>query len=107
MERLPPETVCEVNLYFANVRGGLNENLRTTHILSCFQGSIVHDWAAANFDTLAVLDFPDFILAFQEHFLPKDWENTIKEHILGTRLDPTKECFETWAHCLQKLNVML
>jgi hypothetical protein len=109
--KITPETICDLmyhaKIYFANAKGGLDEKLRTTHILSCFQGSVVHDWAAANFDTLAALDFPDFINAFRKRFLPKDWENTVKEHILGARLDPTKERFETWAHRLQKLNVTL
>ena len=109
--KITPETISDLvyhaKIYFANAKGGLAENMRTTRILSCFQGSVVRDWAASNFDTLAELGFPEFIAAFRKRFLPKDWENTVTEQIRGARLDPSKERFETWAHRIQKLNVTL
>jgi hypothetical protein len=108
---ITPEVICEfeyhAKVFFLNVKGELEDSLKVSRILGCFHDSLVCDWVTCEEATLKVLSFPDFLTALRNRWLDSDWEHTLVSQILGSRLNPTKEKFETWALHIQKLNVTL
>ena len=93
--------------YFVNAKGGIDDNLKVTRILGCFENDLVNDWISVNRDQFTTLSFPDFMIEFRARWLPHDWEQTVRSKILSARLYPKKQKFEDWASSIQSLNVSL
>lgn len=108
---ITPELVCAFEYYaivfFLNVEGGIREDQKVSRILGCFHDSLVRDWVIREEATLKALLFAEFLTALRERWLDSDWEHALLMQILGSRLNPAKEKFETWALRIQKLNVTL
>ena len=108
---ITPEVICEfeyhAKIFFMNAKGGIEDDQKVAKILGCFHDPLVRDWVACEEATLKALPFPEFLTSLRERWLDSDWEHTLVTQILGCRLNPTKEKFETWAQRIQKLNVTL
>lgn len=108
---ITPEVICDFQYlaqhYFLQVKGGVNDDQKVSHILVSFQDQEIRDWTTVNHDNFVKLSFPEFITALRKRWLPKDWaDDTIRE-IRGASLDPLKDKFETWSTRLIKLNITL
>jgi hypothetical protein len=95
--------------YFINAKGlgGIDDNLKVTRILGCFENDLVNDWISVNRERFTTLSFEKFMEEFRARWLPHDWEQSIRSKILSARLFPKKQRFEDWASSLQSLNVSL
>lgn len=93
--------------YFVNAKGGIDDNLKVTRILRCFENDLINDWISINRDRFTTLSFPDFMIEFRARWLPHDWEQTVRSKILSTCLYPKKQKFKDWASSIQSLNVSL
>ena len=93
--------------YFVNVKGGIEENLKVSRILGCFENDLVNDWISVNRDRFTELTFAEFMVEFRARWLPHDWEQNVRSKILSARLYPKKQRFEEWAASIQSLNVSL
>jgi hypothetical protein len=108
---ITPELVCafeyHANVFFLNAKGGIEEDQKVSRILGCFHDSRVRNWAICEEARLKALSFDEFLTALRRRWLDPDWEYALVMQILGSRLNPAKEEFETWAVRIQKLNVTL
>ena len=93
--------------YFVNAKGGIEENLKVSRILGCFENDLVNDWISVNHERFTLLTFVEFMKEFRSRWLPHDWEQSIRAKILSACLFPKKQCFEEWAAFIQSLNVSL
>jgi hypothetical protein len=93
--------------YFVNAKGGIEDNVKVTRILGCFENDLVNDWVSVNREGFMTLTFPEFMTEFRARWLPHDWEQSIRSKILSVRLYPKKHRFEEWAAYIQSLNVSL
>ena len=93
--------------YFINAKGGIEDNVKVSRILGCFENDLVNDWIAVNRERFTTLSFPEFMDEFRSRWLPHDWEQTLRSKILSARLFPKKQRFEEWASSIQSLNVSL
>jgi hypothetical protein len=94
-------------IFFLNIKGGISKDEKVTRILGGFSDSLIRDWVACNGHTLAALSFNKFMKTFCEEWLQTDWEETTRQDIVASQLDPAKEKFETWVTRIHKLNVTL
>ena len=88
------------------------EDNKVTKILSCFDNTLVTDWASTDWastdwEHLAKLKFDEFMKEFHSRWLPSNWEQIVHMQMFGTPLDPEKQHFETWAAQVQSYNVSL
>ena len=93
--------------YFVNAKGGIEDDLKVSRILGCFENDLVNDWISVNRERFTTLSFPDFMTEFRARWLPHDWEQSVRSKILSARLYPKKQKFEEWASYIQSLNVSL
>ena len=93
--------------YFVNTKGGIEDNVKVTRILGCFENDLVNDWVSVNRERFMTLSFAEFMIEFRARWLPHDWEQNIHSKILSARLFPKKQKFEEWASSIQSLNVSL
>ena len=93
--------------YFVNAKGGIEDNLKVSRILGCFENDLVNDWISVNRERFTTLTFPEFMTEFRARWLPHDWEQSVRSKILSARLYPKKQKFEEWASYIQSLNVSL
>ena len=93
--------------YFVNAKGGIEDNLKVSRILGCFENDLVNDWISINRERFTTLTFPEFMVEFRARWLPHDWEQSVCSKILSARLYPKKQKFEEWASYIQSLNVSL
>ena len=93
--------------YFVNAKGGIEDNLKVSRILGCFENDLVNDWISVNCERFTTLTFPEFMVEFRARWLPHDWEQSVRSKILSARLYPKKQKFEEWASYIQSLNVSL
>ena len=93
--------------YFVNAKGGIEDELKVSRILGCFENDLVNDWISVNRERFTTLSFPDFMTEFRARWLPHDWEQSVRSKILSARLYPKKQKFEEWASYIQSLNVSL
>ena len=99
------ETHC--NTFFINAKDSVTEDNQVTKILRCFENTLAADWASTDWERLVKLKFDDFMKEFCSRWLLSNWEQLVRTQMLGTLLDPKKQCFETWAAQLQSYNVSL
>ena len=99
------ENHCEN--YYMNTKGGVEDGQKVTKILGCFENPLVNDWISVNRSHLQTLTFEEFMVEFQQCWLPRNWEEDIAMHILSLHLDPKQTTFEEWATQLQMWNVTL
>jgi hypothetical protein len=93
--------------YFVNAKGGIEDNVKVSRILGCFENDLINDWVSVNRERFTTLSFTDFMSEFRERWLPHDWEQSLRSKILSARLYPKKTRFEDWAASIQSLNVSL
>ena len=93
--------------YFINVKGGIEENLKVSQILRCFENDLINDWISVSRDCFTELTFTEFMVEFRARWLPIVREQNDHSKILSARLFPKKQCFEEWAASIQCLNVSL
>ena len=93
--------------YFVNAKGGIEDNVKVSRILGCFENDLVNDWISVNRERFTTLTFPEFMTEFRARWLPHDWEQSIRSKILSARLYPKKQHFEEWAASIQSMNVSL
>ena len=93
--------------YFVNAKGGIEDEIKVTRILGCFENDLVNDCISVNRDRFTTLAFADFMTEFRARWLPHDWEQSLRSKILSARLYPKKQRFEDWASSIQSLNVSL
>ena len=93
--------------YFVNAKGGIEDNLKVSRILGCFENDLINDWISVNRERFTALSFPEFMTEFRSRWLPHDWEQTLRSKILSARLYPKKQRFEEWASSIQSLNISL
>ena len=74
--------------YFVNVKGGIEDNLKVSRILGCFENDLVNDWISVNRDRFTALTFAEFMVEFRARWLPHDWEQNVRSKILSARLFP-------------------
>ena len=93
--------------YFVNAKGGIEDNLKVSRILGCFENDLINDWVSVNRERFTTLSFANFMIEFRERWLPHDWEQSLRSKILSARLYPKKNRFEDWAASIQSMNVSL
>ena len=93
--------------YFINAKGGIEDNLKVSRILGCFENDLVNDWISVNRERFTELSFKNFMTEFRSRWLPHDWEDLVRSKILSARLYPKKHRFEDWAAHIQSLNISL
>jgi len=98
------EQDCEA--YFLNAKGGDPKEQRIAHIITVFKDPLIQNWITSNRDGLVALTFEEFMKKLRGMFLPKDWEETVRIQILGSKM-PRNECFILWAQGLQATNCVL
>lgn len=69
--------------YFANAKGGIEDNVKVSRILGCFENDLVNDWISVNRERFTTLTFPEFMTEFRARWLPHDWEQTVRSKILS------------------------
>ena len=90
-----------------NAKGGIEDNLKVSRILGCFENDLINDWISVNRERFTTLSFTEFMTEFRSRWLPHDWEQNIRSKILSARLYPKKQRFEEWAASIQSMNVSL
>ena len=93
--------------YFVNAKGGIEDDVKVSRILGCFENDLVNDWISVNKERFTTLSFTEFMVEFRARWLPHDWEQSLRSKILSARLFPKKQRFEEWAASIQSLNVSL
>ena len=93
--------------YFINAKGRIEDDVKVSRILGCFENDLVNDWVSVNRERFTTLSFTDFMTEFRARWLPHDWEQNLRSKILSARLFPKKTHFEDWAASIQSLNVSL
>ena len=93
--------------YFVNAKNGIEDNVKVTRILGCFENDLVNDWISVHRDRFTKLSFEVFMVEFHARWLPHDWEQDLRSKILSARLYPKKQCFEEWAAAIQSINISL
>ena len=93
--------------YFVNAKGGIDDNLKMSRILGCFESDLIKNWISVHCARFTTLSFMEFMVEFRAHWLPHDWEQNIQSKILSTHLYPKKQHFKEWASAIQSLNVSL
>ena len=76
--------------YFVNAKGGIDDNLKVSHILGCFESDLVNDWISVHCACFTTLSFTEFMVEFRACWLPHNWEQNIWSKILSTHLYPKK-----------------
>ena len=97
---------CCLN-YFVNAKGEIDDNIKVSCTLGCFENDLINNWISFNCEHFTVLTFPEFMTKFRSRWLPYNWEQMLHGKILSARLYPKKQCFEDWASQIQSLNVSL
>ena len=87
--------------YFVNAKGGIEDNIKVTRILGCFENDLVNDWISTNSELFTTLTFPEFMIEFRAHWLSHHWEQSMHLKILSASLHPKKQKFEEWASYIQ------
>ena len=98
------EDACED--FFANAKGGVNDNVKVIRILPSFKDPIVVGWISSDRPHLSTLAFEDFMKLLRAKFLSKQWEDELLSKILRDHLRQGQD-FLTWATKLQQLNCIL
>ena len=93
--------------YFINAKGGIENNVKVSHILGCFENDLINDCISVNRECFTTLSFENFMIEFHACWLPHNWEQNIRSKILSARLYPKKQQFKDWAAAVQSLNVSL
>ena len=109
--KISPKSLNDFNYhcfnYFVNAKGSIDDDVKVSCILGCFENDLVNDWISVNREKFMNLTFAEFMTAFRACWLPLDWEQSIRAKLLSARLYPKKQCFEDWASSIQSLNVCL
>ena len=71
--------------YFVNAKGGIEDDLKVSWILSCFENDLVNNLISVNRTHFTTLTFENFMTEFRAHWLPHDWEQNIQSKILSIR----------------------
>jgi hypothetical protein len=93
--------------FFVNAKGGIAEAQKVTRLFGSFENPLINDWISCERATLAALSFPEFMKEFRRLWLPTNWEHAVKSQVVGSRLHPSKDKFETWVAHVQTLNATL
>ena len=51
--------------YFINTKGGIEDNLKVSRILRCFENDLINDWILVNRERFTKLSFKDFMIEFR------------------------------------------
>jgi hypothetical protein len=98
------EDACED--FFANVKGGITEDVKVTRILPGFKDPIIRGWISSDRAHLSSLKFDAYMKLLRSKFLSKQWEDELLSKILRNHLRQGQE-FLTWATQLQQQNCIL
>ena len=66
----------------------------------------IHNWIAADRATIVALPFPPFMTQLRKNLLHPDSEDHVRDKILQSRLQPSKESFWAWSQNIIKLNCL-
>ena len=98
------EDACED--FFANAKGGVNDDVKVIRILPSFKDPILRGWISSDRPHLSTLTFGAFMKLLRSKFLSKQWEDELLSKVLRDHLCPGKD-FLTWATKLQQQNCIL
>ena len=98
------EDACED--FFANAKGGVNDDVKVIRILPSFKDPIVRGWISSDRPHLSTLSFSEFMKLLRSKFLSKNWEDELLSKILRDHLRSGQD-FLTWATKLQQQNCIL
>ena len=74
------EDACED--FFANAKGGVNDDVKVTCILPSFKDPILRGWISSDCPHLSTLPFAEFMKLLRSEFLLKNWEDELLSKIL-------------------------
>ena len=71
-----------------NAKGGVEDGQKVMKILGCFENLLVNNWISVNWTCLWTLTVEEFMIEFQQHWIPRNWEEDVAMHILSSHLNP-------------------
>ena len=89
------------------VKEKVAEDQKVVHILGSFEDHQITDWTNTQSATLMIMKFPDFMEAFRECWLPRNWKKAVLSQMQKCHLNLDRETFESWATQFQSLNTTL
>lgn len=79
-ELLDFEDACED--FFANAKGGINEDMKVIRILPSFKHTVLRGWISSDRSHISSLKFDAFMKLLRSKFLSKNWEDELLSKIL-------------------------
>ena len=80
---------------------------QVTFILPGIKDFRIRNWIAADRATIVALPFLSFMTQLCKNSLHPDWEDHVRDEILQSHLQPSKESFWAWSQNVIKLNCLL
>lgn len=87
------------NRYFSMKDMAANDCI--SKIIYNFESAAVQSWVMAEEDTLLVLSFKDFLVAFKKKFLPRTWEDNLVQDQISIQ---GSSHFLTWVNKVHNVN---